>query len=170
MAVVVTVETGSLVENANSYVSIATIDAWVLTNPHDTSWESLTEAQKNGYAVMACRVLNEQMDWDGRQINSDQALDLPRSGLTDKNGNYIDNDEIPVEVQNAQSEFARLLVITDSTGDSDLAGLSELSIGPIKMKADNSSTPSVLPDAVWQMVRAFGKKSIQKGGSRVIRK
>lgn len=169
MAVVVTKETGAGISGANSYVSIADITAWVLTNPHDSTWTALTEAQQNGYAVMSCRVLNEQMDWDGWQTDSDQALDLPRSGMIDKNENFIDSDEIPTEVQNAQSELARLLAITDRTGDSDLAGFEKIEIGPINLVADKSDKLPVLPDAVWQMVKAFGDKATSKGISRVIR-
>ena len=101
MALIVTVETGALIANANSYVSTLTIDAWVLTNPHDSTWSALTQAQKDGYAVMSCRVLNEQMDWDGWQTSKTQSLDLPRSGMVDKNGNPIDAYEIPIFINHA---------------------------------------------------------------------
>ncbi len=169
MAITVTVETGAQIENANSYVSIATIDAWVLTNPHDTTWTDLTDAQKNGYAVMSWRVLNEQMNWDGWQIDSDQALDLPRSGMIDKNGNSIANDEIPGEVQDAQCEFARLLAITDRTEDNGLSGFKEISVGSIKLVADKSDRAPVLASSVYNMIKSFGVKAITKGMSRVTR-
>ena len=169
MAVVVTVETGAQIAGANSYRSIADITAWVLTNPHDSTWSALTEVQQNGYAVMSCRILNEQMNWDGWQTSDTQSLDLPRSGMVDKNGNSIDNDEIPTEVQNAQSELARVLAITDRTGDSDLAGYERIEIGPLKLVADTSDNLPVLPDAVWHMISMFGEKMIQIGISRVVR-
>jgi len=169
MAITVIVEDGSQVVGANSYCSIANITEWVLTNPHDSTWTTLTETQQKGYAIMSCRILNEQMDWDGWVIDADQALDLPRSGLVDKNGNYIDNDEIPTGVQNGQSELSRLLAIADRTGDSDMAGYSQIVIGPINLVADKADNAPVLPDAVWQMVKAFGDKLILKGTSRIIR-
>jgi hypothetical protein len=169
MAVTVIVEDGSGVASSNSYVSIVTITDWVLTNPHDSTWAALTDAQKNGYAVMACRVLNEQMDWDGWQTDADQSLDLPRSGMTDKNGNSIDNNEIPFEVQNAQCELARLLAIADRTADPDTAGYKEITVGPIKVIADKTDRPAVMADAVWNMISPFGSKSISKGVSRTYR-
>jgi vancomycin resistance protein YoaR len=169
MAVVVIVEDGTRVSGANSYVSIADITAWVLTNPHDITWAALTEAQQNGYTVMACRILNEQMDWDGWQTDSDQSLDLPRSGMVDKNGNSIEDYEVPFEVENAQCELARLLAITDRTGDSDLVGFSEMTIGPIKLTADKSDNLPVLPDAVFNMVRYLGRKTVSKGLGRTVR-
>ena len=169
MAVTVTVETGAGISGANSYVSVATITAWVLTNPHDSTWADLTAAQMNGYAVMSCRVLNEQIDWDGWQTDADQALDLPRSGMVDKNGNAIDNDEIPTEVQNAQCELARLLAERDRTADPDTAGFKQIGVGPINLVIDKADRAPVLPDAVWNMVKYFGDKANPKGVSRVRR-
>ena len=169
MAVTVTVEDGSQVENANSYVTVAAITAWVLTNPHDDTWADLTAAQRNGYAVMGCRILNEQMDWDGWQTDADQALDLPRSGMADKDGNAIDNDEIPTEVQNAQCELARLLAIKDRTADPDTAGFRQIKVSSISLTIDKSDRSPVLADAVWNMIRHLGGKANPKGISRVIR-
>ena len=169
MAVEVIVETGQNIPNANSYVTIAEIDEYVLTNPHDSTWSALTDAAKNGFAVMSCRVLNEEMNWDGWQTSDTQALDLPRSGMIDKNGNSIDSDEIPGDVQNGQSELARLLAISDRTADSDMAGFKEISVASIKLVADRTGIPSVMANAVWNMVSSFGDKMNLKGTSRVIR-
>ena len=169
MAVTVIVEDGSGVINANSYRSTADIDSWIETNPHDSTWAGLTQAQKNGYAIMSCRVLNEQIDWDGWQTDDEQSLDLPRSGMTDKNGNSIDSDEIPTEIQNAQCELARLLAIEDRTDDPDTAGFKEIGVGTIKLVIDKADRVPVLANNVWAMVNAFGTKKIQKGISRVVR-
>jgi len=169
MAISVVVETGAIIANANSYVTTAEIDTWIETNPHDSTWDDLTDAQKNGYCVMACRVLDEQIDWDGWQTDADQALDLPRSGMTDKNGNAIENDEIPTDVKNAQCELARLLVIADRTADADTAGFKEIGVGSIKLVINKADRVPVLADAVWNMIQWFGSKNNPKGISRVIR-
>ena len=169
MAVTVTVEDGTSKTDSNSYVSIATIDAWVLTNPHDATWTALTDAQKNGYAVMSCRVLNEQMAWDGWQVDADQALDLPRSGMVDKNGNSIDSDEIPTAVQNAQCELARLLVLEDTTANPGTAGFKEIGVGSIRLVIDKADRVPTMADAVFSMLSPFGSKRVTKGISKVIR-
>jgi len=169
MAITVIVEDGSQVVGANSYRSIANITEWVLTNPHDSTWTTLTETQQKGYAIMSCRILNEQMDWDGWVIDADQALDLPRSGMVNRKGRSIDNDEIPSEVQDAQSELARLLAIGDRTGDADTAGFSEIEVGSIKLVMDKTDRAPILPDSVLNMVKALGTKAISKGTSRTIR-
>jgi len=169
MAITVIVETGAGITGANSYRSIADIDAWVLTNPHDTTWTALTDAAKNGYTVWSCRLMNEQMDWDGWQSDSDQALDLPRSGMVDKNGNSIDDDEIPTEVQNAQSELARLLVIEDRTADNGMLGFKQIEVGSINLVADKNDRAPVMAAAVFDMLRAFGDKAVTTGISRTIR-
>lgn len=169
MAITVVVEDGTGITGANSYATIAEITEWVLTNPHDDTWAGLTDAQKNGYCVMACRVLNEQMNWDGWKTDSDQALDLPRSGMVDKNGDLIDNDEIPMEVKNAQCELARLLAIDDRTADPDMAGFKQIEIGSINLVADKSDRVPILPDAVWNMIRFLGNKTVSKGISQTYR-
>ena len=169
MAVTVIVETGAIIANANSYASILTIDAYVLTNPHDSTWSALSAAAKNGYAVMSCRVLNEQMDWDGWQSDADQALDLPRSGMVDKNGNSIDNDEIPADVVNAQCELARLLAIEDRTSDPGTAGFKQIEVGSINLVIDKADRVPILAQSVFNMVRWFGSKLASKGISQTIR-
>jgi len=169
MAVIVIVEDGSMVAGANSYSSILTIDAWVLTNPQDATWTALTDPQKNGYAVWSCRVLNEQMNWDGWKTSDIQSLDLPRSGMFDKNGDFIEKNKIPDEVINAQCEFARLLAIEDRTADPGTAGFKELNIGSIKLVIDKSDRPNVLAPSVFNMIRWFGKKTISKGIGQTIR-
>jgi len=169
MAVTVTVEDGSIVSGANSLVTTAEIDEWVLTNPHDTTWTALSAAAKNGYAVMACRVMLEQMDWDGWQTDADQALDLPRSGMVDKNGNAIDSDEIPTDIKNAQCEMARLLAKSDRTADPDTLGFSHIGVGSISLDINKSDRPQVLPDSVYQMIRWYGRKINPRGIAQVIR-
>ncbi len=170
MAVEVIVEDGSgSLSGANSYVSIADIDAWALTNPHDSTWTALTDPQKNGYTVMACRVLNEQMNWDGWQTSATQSLDLPRSGMVDKNWNSIENDEIPGEVQDAQCELARLLAIEDRTADPGTAGFKQIEVGTIKLVMDKSDRAPILAPSVFNMIRIFGTKSISKGIGRTVR-
>ena len=89
--------------------------------------------------------------------------------MIDKNGNFIDNDEIPTEVQNAQCELARLLAVSDRTADNDTAGFKEIGVGSIKLVIDKADRVSVLADAVWAMLKPFGKKSMQKGISQVVR-
>jgi len=169
MAITVVVEDGTGVTGANSYVTIAEITEWVLSNPHDSTWAALEDAAKNGYAVMSCRVMEEQMDWDGWQTDSDQARDLPRFGMIDKNGNFIDSDEIPTSVKNAQSELARLLAIADRTGDPDTAGFKEIGVGSIKLVIDKFDRSPVIADAVWNMIHFLGSKISRKGTSEVIR-
>lgn len=169
MAVSVVVEDGSGVASANSYVTIAEVDAWVLTNPHDSTWSALTDAAKNGYTVMSCRVLNEQMNWDGWETDADQALDLPRSGMVDKNGDSIGSTTIPTAVKNAQCELARLLVIADRTADSDTAGFKEIGVGSIKLVIDKVDRVPVLAASVFNMIHFLGIKAISKGISSVIR-
>ena len=169
MSLKVIVEDGSGVAGANSYRTTAQIDDWIETNPHDTTWINLSDEEKDGYAVMACRVMNEQMNWDGWIINANQALDLPRSGMVDKNGNAVENNEIPLAVQNAQCEFARLLAIADRTADNDMAGFKEIGVGSIKLVADKMDRPPVMADAVWVMLKPFGGKAISKGISQTYR-
>ena len=167
--ITIVVEDGTGVTGANSYVTTAEITEWVLSNPHDTTWIALGAAAMNGYAVMSCRVMEEQMDWDGWQTDDEQARDLPRSGMVDKNGNYIDSDEIPTSVKNAQSERARLLALVDRTADPVTAGFKEIGVGSIKLVIDKFDRSPVMADAVWNMIHFLGSKISLKGVSEVIR-
>lgn len=127
MTITITVEDGSVVENANSYNSLAAFKAHCDDRARDYSSYS-DEAAKAALVRMA-DYLND-LPWKGVKTGRDNPMAWPRYG-TDQGGNiwnqleypasewvgvldgdgfYIPTDEVPKEVVNAQCEGAWLIL------------------------------------------------------------
>lgn len=100
----ITVETGSGVTGANSYVSLATFTDFCLNlglttsaggEMEDEDEEALQKALLRGMAYI------ESLEWKGSKADEDYALEWPRDGVEDRNGYALDNDEIPKQLKNA---------------------------------------------------------------------
>lgn len=102
-----TVEDGTNVAGADSYIDTAFVDTYA-ADRGVTGWAKLAGAAKE----QAIRIAQEFMfveyseRWKGDRANADQALDWPRTDVCDRSYNEIASDSIPVDVQNAQAEYA----------------------------------------------------------------
>lgn len=100
-----TVETGAGLSSADALVSVdyATTYHAAIGN---TAWASATtDAQEK--AIRRATAYLDKMPWSGlRTHGRDQALAWPRGGVIDAEGNGINNDEIPAELQQACAEVA----------------------------------------------------------------
>lgn len=116
-----TVEDGTIVSGADSYITLADADAYHAARGI-TLWATMSEAEREqairratDYMVQAYR-----LRWSGTRVSSEQSLDWPRNWVerTDyayltANGSqviggafYYPSDEVPSEVQNACAELA----------------------------------------------------------------
>lgn len=150
--------------NSNSYATIAEIDDFVLSNPHDDTWTEVSAADKIAYAIMACRVMNEQMDWYGWVAAETQALDFPRGGLYDKDGYTIADSVIPTDIKNGQAELARLLVSADRTADADTKGFKGFKVGPINVFVDkfDRARAKILATSVYNILQWYGDRTTRQ--------
>jgi hypothetical protein len=97
-----TVEDGSVVENANSYASIATCNAYH-TALGNTAWTG-TDAAKEA-AILRAMAYLEALTWRGRKYTYEQPLEWPRANVV-LGGYLIETDEVPQKVINALCESA----------------------------------------------------------------
>lgn len=99
------VEDGSGKANAEAYLSVAGLDAYLASHGYTTA---ATEAQKE----VALRKATEYLDgkfgerWTGYRRSRTQALDWPRLNGRDDDGWPIASDEIPKELMDATAEAA----------------------------------------------------------------
>lgn len=110
-----TVETGSVVTGANSYITEAYADTY-----HDganAAWAALSSANKIAAIIRATRNLDRGYRWRGYQVSrGTQALEWPRVGVwvpeydgissLIRNTYEYPSDEIPTAVKQACAEFA----------------------------------------------------------------
>lgn len=107
MALSITVEDGTGLAAANSYISTTTGDGHLeelrlilglSTDP------TLTDLD----CVSASQYLDAEYGgrWRGTRANDDQGLDWPRNGVVDADGYEYDNDELPTELEQATAVMA----------------------------------------------------------------
>ena len=96
-----TVEDGSIVSGANSYLSVADADTYH-SDRGNAAWTGTT-AVKQAALIKATDYIEQKYAgrWQGSYTDDDQELEWPRSGLC-----YPDEDVIPKELKNAVAILA----------------------------------------------------------------
>lgn len=131
------VETGAGIEGAESYASIAQIDAYWAARTHQaasTSWAAATTGLKEGAAREATAFLDATYGpyYRGTRTGYLQGLLWPRSGTEDVDGYAL--PDLPTQLVSATAELAvRALVgalMPDATIDGTIKSFSE-TIGPL---------------------------------------
>ena len=128
----------------------------------------LQTATKEAALVWASRILDYTFDWSGDKYTIEQAMRWPRWAVLDRDGQLFDSNEIPVELKNAASELARLLITTDRSAESGTEGLSKLKVDVIELTFDKLDRIDTIPDEVYQMISHLGSlKSFTTSGGKI---
>lgn len=101
-----TVEDGSIVAGADSYISLATADAYWTEHGSPTSWTDATDAEKEAALRYATQWVDGKFSWKGNVKDNEQVLDWPRYNVYDDEGRLVSADSIPEKVQEATAEMA----------------------------------------------------------------
>jgi hypothetical protein len=119
-----TVETGSGVAGANSYLSVADADSYWTDRAGDyaglaTAWAAAATAAKQASLIRASQYLDGHYTWGtGEKNTSTQGLGWPRSDAYDREGWTILSTVVPQPVKDACAELAaRDLAATLGGGD-----------------------------------------------------
>ena len=164
-----TVEDGTGLAAANSYVSLADAGAYFADRGNAT-WENADDDLKEAALVRASFALDGIYGgrWPGYCATQDQALAWPRVDAVDSAGYEISSATVPQAVKNAACEAA--LVELGSAGalsKKTEAGLSELTVGPItkRFAVASGSGATVYPAITQALSRIFKRGS----GIQVVR-
>jgi len=90
------VEDGSCIDNANSYVTVAEVDAYQ-TERNRSDWLSLTEDEKKSAIIRAVQYIDGQFNWKGERKYDEQFLAFPRVDPRMFDGFIRDYDNKPVK-------------------------------------------------------------------------
>lgn len=135
-----TVEDGSGVSGANSYVSVADADAYFADIGAPADWSGATTTEKEQALVKGTQYLEAHYRWSSGSIGSDdQGLGWPRSGAEDRYGRSIDDDVVPEAVKQATCEAAVRTFTADLAGDQTQKVLSEEVSGAVAVTYDANS-------------------------------
>lgn len=131
------VEDGTGLSTAESYVSVAEADAYLAKFGLPDAWNLSTEEQKEQALRQATRYVDARFHgrWKGWRSVDDQALDWPRSDVSDSDGFLIDSDEIPTLLKSATIELANRARSATLMPDIDEPGTiksTRVRVGPIE--------------------------------------
>ena len=137
MALTLVKEDGTGKVDANSYASVADGDAYFEGHLYATAWTAATSGTKAAALVMATRLVDTQVQFNGYKAHETQALQWPRERCPDPDRNavssslqspllssFVPNDEVPAGVASAVCEMARELLIVDRTAAPPGEGIS----------------------------------------------
>lgn len=129
MPLVITVEDGTIVAGANSYIALADCDAYHLGV--NAAWAAGSEDNRKGALVRAARSLDRKYRWRGYKVNpATQRMEWPRVGVMIAAGMGANNltgtayeypaNEIPQAVKDSQCELALRELATPGSTMPDL--------------------------------------------------
>lgn len=169
------VEDGSVVPNAESYVSVDEADSY-----HDSrgtvSWSTMTVTEKERALRRATDFMKGRYRsrWKGGRVHPFQALDWPRQGVvTDDMGSamppyyafIVDYRIVPLEVKQVCAELA-LRAAAGPLIEDRTQKLKEETIGPIKTIYDQNATDMIQYTQVDEMIKIY----LGRGGNGAIYK
>lgn len=112
---------------------------------------------KNAQAlILATRLIN-QFDFIGLPTDTAQALQWPRTGVIDRNGQSIPNTSTPAAIKTATAELAFFLLESDITNPAqyrEVFSLSSVRIGDTQ-NSYNKTANKKLPDNVTDILKPY---------------
>jgi len=106
----ITVEDGTGLSNADSYLSVAAADTYH-TNFGNATWTGTTAAKESALRK-ATQYLDSSYVWNGDISSLTQALGFPRINIEDFEGRVLDNT-VPKNLKDATAELALLSLSGD---------------------------------------------------------
>lgn len=141
-------------DTANSYVTLVEANLYFEDRIHSELWSEFTK--KEALLITSSRLLDWYVKWKGYRSSSTQSMQWPRTGVLRRDGSSVDTNIIPDEVKIAVYELSLSSITIDRTSDNPLAGIEEVRVSSLMIKADNGDSDStaadVIPEKVWKII------------------
>lgn len=154
--------------SANSYATLAEAVAYLEGRLNVAAWTAAATGLREQALASATKAI-DQREWDGCKTTTAQALEWPRLGLVDKNGNEVDETTIPAFLRDATIEEALAQLQQPAGADgSGLAAFSSVTVGPISVdvKGNGQSRQGLCAAAMRLLARYMtgsGQPRIMRG-------
>jgi hypothetical protein len=180
--ITVIVEDGTIVENANSYASVADGDTYHEGHLYGDAWNEASADEKARALVMATRTLEATMSFNGSRASSTQSLCWPRIRAENQEivdwfawglsygfwnedptttgiwGPYWASNVVPPAIRAATIETARELLKSDRTLDDPTKGIQSVGVGQgaVSVSFNASDRKKIIPDMIRMMLSPYG--------------
>jgi hypothetical protein len=165
------VEDGTIVPNANSYVTVLELDNYMSVRPTTAEWEDLDTSDKEAYLRWATRLLDQRATFYGHKTDTTSALRWPRIGVTDRDKAPVPYDIVPRPIKDAVIEIAYYMFsqgVDPSVPLSPGGEIQRVKLAVIEIEyteGTQSNTLNYFPVGINDILRGLG--TIQMGnGSR----
>jgi hypothetical protein len=145
---------------ANSYLTETVATTYLTGNRlYTTEWSAATTGDREKALIWATKLLDECFEWEGSPTSIEQALRWPRVGVTNRDGQWEDQDAIPTVIQNVVAEFAHELVKRDRLTEPEMLGLGldQVSVGPVSASINPAMVLPLIPRHIAIMLTGYGE-------------
>jgi hypothetical protein len=167
MALTLIKEDGTGKVDANAYADAADGDAYHDGHLYASAWTAATPENREKALVMATRLIDGQVQFDGVKLSATQALQWPRAECHDPDAGdgVVAGDVVPKAVMEATCEMARELLVADRTAAPPGEGLKYLKEGTTQTGYEKSDTRPVISHVAQAMLCRFGTLLDRKSGT-----
>jgi|GEM_PF-802592 hypothetical protein len=156
--------------DANTYCTFEEAKAILAKKLYHANWDEASDYDKKIALVMATRLLDDLVDWDGSVYSSTQALRFPRYSVYTPDGRLLEYNMIPGFLKEATAVFADALLAEDLTLDPATKGFNSLKVGPISIDVNRLDRKNIVPKSVWVICQHYGKVVGYKARQRTLQR
>lgn len=154
----VTVEDGSVVANADSYLSVADADSYFTEHGSPSEWTGATTGEKEAALKYATIWLDSNFQWYSEVYSTSQVLEWPRKAFYDSDGRAVGGENnMPQALLDATAETA--LEWLKESFTSAASAIRRERIGSAEVEYATTSGQKKVIGFVKKMVRKLGRPS-----------
>ena len=156
-----TVETGSGLAAADTYVTLTAADTYFAARDAPAAWTALSNALKESALKYATEWLDGHYAWEGgvkSLVNPAQALGWPRVNAYDLESRLIEVDAVPERIERATCEVALAHANTALNTVQERGGaVRKEGVGPLQVEYfDWASAEPAMPH-IGRLLRGYGR-------------
>lgn len=143
-------------DDADSYYNVAAAQDYFDKRLNSTKWTAADTPTKEKALQTITNVIDRET-WQGTKFETNHELQFSRSGLTDKDGNDVPEDELPPGMLEAVCEGAIDLLtnskaqLSDKTSDN----IKEVDAKGVSVEFFHSISSSDLPNLVFKYLHSY---------------
>lgn len=157
-----TVEDGTGLPNADSYVSVEFADSYFSARGN-TAWGALTQTKKEQALIRATDFIDNIYQWCGKKLTAEQSLRFPRTNLKDYEGQDITGipnclKQAVCDAAQLSSSGTELFQTKNENGDVVSETITTLSFTYSKSDKSEQTTQTTLYDSINTKLRGLFKE------------
>lgn len=146
----------ALIVGTNSYISVVDATTYFNDSLSSGDWAGVDPDTQSQSLITATRML-DRATWQGSKTVAAQALQWPRTGVTDRYSNPVDSVAVPPQVINATCELALAIVLdpTVQTVKNQNSNIKTIKAGPAEVTFMRPVVAGRFPTIIQELIGQF---------------